>query len=74
MRLSLLAVASVALAQQDLVSLIQSQDDLSTLLEAVNLVPGLADTLNSAENITILAPTNAAFEKLDPESQEGIAL
>ena len=74
MRFSLLALVSVALAQQDLVSLLQSQSDLSTLLEAVTIVPGLADTLSSSENITILAPTNAAFEKIDPESQEGLAL
>jgi uncharacterized surface protein with fasciclin (FAS1) repeats len=37
---------------------------LSTLVTAVGAVPGLADTLNSAEALTVLAPFNGAFEAL----------
>lgn len=35
---------------------------LSTLAQAVGAVPGLADTLNGAEAITVYAPFNGAFE------------
>lgn len=34
---------------------------LSTLVEAVGAVPGLADTLNGAEELTVFAPVNDAF-------------
>ncbi|MFG2430897.1 fasciclin domain-containing protein [Streptomyces sp. NPDC048590] len=37
--------------------------ELSTLVTAVQKA-GLADTLNNAENITVFAPTNDAFEKI----------
>lgn len=37
---------------------------LSTLVTAVGAVPGLADTLNSAEALTVFAPFNGAFEAL----------
>lgn len=37
---------------------------LSTLVTAVGAVPGLADTLNSAEALTVFAPYNGAFEAL----------
>ncbi|MEV6313117.1 fasciclin domain-containing protein [Streptomyces sp. NPDC051840] len=37
--------------------------ELSTLVSAVQKA-GLADTLNNAENITVFAPTNDAFEKI----------
>lgn len=37
--------------------------ELSTLVDAV-LAAGLADALASAENITVYAPTNAAFGKI----------
>lgn len=39
---------------------------LSTLATAVGAVPGLADTLNSAEALTVFAPFNGAFEELPP--------
>ncbi len=35
---------------------------LTTLVTAVGKVPGLADTLNSAEAITVYAPYNGAFD------------
>ena len=38
---------------------------LSTLVTAVKAA-GLVDTLNNAENITVFAPTNDAFKKIDP--------
>ena len=38
---------------------------LSTLVTAVKEA-GLVDTLNNAENITVFAPTNDAFAKIDP--------
>jgi uncharacterized surface protein with fasciclin (FAS1) repeats len=40
---------------------------LSTLVTAVGAVPGLADTLNGAEALTVFAPTNDAFAKV-PEA------
>jgi uncharacterized surface protein with fasciclin (FAS1) repeats len=40
---------------------------LSTLVTAVGAVPGLADTLNGAEELTVFAPTNDAFAKI-PEA------
>jgi uncharacterized surface protein with fasciclin (FAS1) repeats len=38
---------------------------LSTLVTAVGKA-GLVDTLNNAEGITVFAPTNDAFAKIDP--------
>ena len=38
---------------------------LSTLVTAVKTA-GLVDTLNTAESITVFAPTNDAFAKIDP--------
>lgn len=38
---------------------------LSTLVSAVQAA-GLVDTLNNAKNITVFAPTNDAFAKIDP--------
>jgi len=40
---------------------------LSTLVTAIGAVPGLADTLNGAEALTVFAPTNDAFGKI-PEA------
>ena len=42
---------------------------LSTLVEAVGAA-NLVDTLNSAEEITVFAPTNDAFEAMDPATLE----
>ncbi|ORY08812.1 FAS1 domain-containing protein [Clohesyomyces aquaticus] len=58
----------------DLVALLKSQDDLSTLLELVGLVDGLADTLSKASNITIFAPTNQAFAVVPRNIPEGQAI
>ena len=40
---------------------------LTTLVTAVGAVPGLADTLNGAEALTVFAPTNDAFAAI-PEA------
>ena len=42
---------------------------LSTLVTAVRKA-GLVDTLNNAEDITVFAPTNDAFAKIDKETLE----
>ncbi|CRK31825.1 hypothetical protein BN1723_014559 [Verticillium longisporum] len=67
-------LSGLALAQGDLAGLLQSQDDLSTLLELVGLVDGLAETLASSSNITIFAPTNTAFDNVPIEIPEGEAI
>ncbi|KAF4945152.1 hypothetical protein FGADI_12161 [Fusarium gaditjirri] len=59
--LHLAALASAVVAQSDLASILSSQPDLSTLAELLALVPDIAETLASASNITIFAPTNDAF-------------
>ncbi|KAL8947324.1 MAG: hypothetical protein Q9222_006380 [Ikaeria aurantiellina] len=46
-----------------LTDLLGATDSLSTLTSTVMGVPGLAESLSSASNITILAPSNDAFEK-----------
>ncbi|KAK6225460.1 hypothetical protein QIS74_01507 [Colletotrichum tabaci] len=69
-----LMAAGSCVAQGDLAALLASQDDLSTLLELVGLVDGLADTLSSASNITILAPTNEAFASVPRDIPEGQAI
>lgn len=77
MRLSLwssVLMAGSCLAQGDIAALLASQPDLSTLLELVSLVDGLAEKLASSSNITILAPTNAAFAAVDRAVPEGEAI
>ncbi|KAJ4986665.1 hypothetical protein SVAN01_07851 [Stagonosporopsis vannaccii] len=77
MRLSLwapLLMTSTCLAQGDIAALLSSQPDLSTLLELVGLVDGLADTLAASSNITIFAPTNQAFANVPRDIPEGEAI
>lgn len=63
MRSSLLAASFAATAlAQGLVPFLQSRQDLSTLLKTLQRVPDLLESLSAASNITLLAPTNAAFE------------
>ncbi len=47
----------------DIVTLISQIDDLSTLHQAI-VTAGLADTLKTAPAVTLFAPENAAFDKL----------
>ena len=71
--LHLLSLAAIAVAQ-DLVSVLQSQPDLSTLLELVVLA-NLTDVLTSATNITVVAPTNNAFAaRAQSDDPEGVAI
>lgn len=77
MRLSLwssLLMAGSCLGQGDIAALLKSQPDLSTLLELVGLVDGLADKLASSTNITIFAPTNQAFAEVPRDVPEGEAI
>jgi hypothetical protein len=67
-------MAGSCLAQGDLGALIASQEDLSTLLELIGLVDGLAEQLSSASNITIFAPTNEAFANVPRDIPEGAAI
>ncbi|KAI8933657.1 hypothetical protein NX059_009378 [Plenodomus lindquistii] len=71
---SCVLMAGSCLAQGDLAALLASQDDLSTLLELVGLVDGLADKLNTSSNITIFCPTNEAFAKVPRDIPEGQAI
>ncbi|USP78083.1 hypothetical protein yc1106_05357 [Curvularia clavata] len=67
-------MAGSTLAQGDLGALLSSQPDLSTLLELVGLVNGLAETLSASSNITIFAPTNEAFAAVPRDIPEGQAI
>lgn len=67
-------MAGSCLAQGDVAALLRSQPDLSTLLELVGLVEGLADTLAATSNITIFAPTNQAFVNVPRDIPEGEAI
>jgi uncharacterized surface protein with fasciclin (FAS1) repeats len=73
--LALAAFVSAVLAQApSLTDLIASQPDLSTLGTALGSLPDLVKALSGLSNITILAPTNSAFELLlaqesTPESE-----
>ncbi|OBS17809.1 hypothetical protein FPOA_09539 [Fusarium poae] len=72
--LSLAALITAVVAQNDLASIIASQPDLSTLAELLALVPDIAETLVSATNITIFAPTNKAFDSVPRDIPEGEAI
>jgi uncharacterized surface protein with fasciclin (FAS1) repeats len=77
MRLSLwspLLLAGSCLAQGDLAGLLASDPELSTLLQLVKLVDGLADKLSKSSNITIMAPTNKAFAEVPRDTPEGEAV
>lgn len=67
-------MAGSCLAQGDIVALLKSQPDLSTLLELVGLVDGLAEKLATSSNITIVAPTNDAFAAVPRDVPEGEAI
>lgn len=54
-----------ALAEQPVATAAAQSPALSTLVTAVTQA-GLVDTLNSAQNITVFAPTNDAFAKIPP--------
>jgi uncharacterized surface protein with fasciclin (FAS1) repeats len=66
-KLSILALASQALAQSTptLQQALNSTSSLSQLSAVLGLTPQLVQTLGSAQNITILAPSNQAFARID---------
>jgi uncharacterized surface protein with fasciclin (FAS1) repeats len=69
-----LPLMSLVSAQGELAAFLQTQPDLSTLLDLITLT-NLNDTLSTASNITIVAPTNAAFEAVaQMQIPEGIAV
>merc|ERR1711975_106931 len=72
--LTLASLVAAAAAQSDLVSVLESQDDLSTLYSVLQNFPDLVETLSSASNITIFAPTNEAFESVPEDSAIGQAI
>lgn len=59
------------MSQDPVATAASNNPELSTLVELVTLA-NLGDTLNSAENITVFAPANAAFEALPPETVEAV--
>jgi uncharacterized surface protein with fasciclin (FAS1) repeats len=70
--LALLSLATPALgAGKTVVATAAGDDQLSTLVAAVKAA-GLVDTLNGDGPFTILAPTNAAFDKLGKETLNGL--
>ena len=63
--LSLLAVAATGSAQMmNLTAALSSSPQLSNLTTVLTSFPGFTAGLANATNVTILAPSNAAFEKL----------
>lgn len=48
------ALLSKVYAQANFLALLRSQDDLSQFLDTINMVPGLAATLNGLSGVTIL--------------------
>ncbi|WP_420113292.1 fasciclin domain-containing protein [Pseudactinotalea sp.] len=59
------------MAQDPVATAAGNNEELSTLVELVGLA-NLGDTLNAAENITVFAPANAAFEALPAETVEAV--
>ncbi|MFJ4965078.1 Immunogenic protein MPT70 precursor [Streptomyces sp. ADI96-02] len=51
------------MAKDPVATAASNNEELSTLVAAVKAA-GLVDTLNTAQNITVFAPTNAAFAKI----------
>ena len=45
---------------------------LSTLVTAVKAVPGLPDTLNNTQGITVFAPYNGAFDAVPKQALQGL--
>jgi uncharacterized surface protein with fasciclin (FAS1) repeats len=59
------------MAQDPVATAASNNPVLSTLVTAVKTA-GLVDTLNSAKNITVFAPTNDAFAKLPPATLKSV--
>ncbi len=65
------SVASEAEGSMNIVGLAQGNPDVSTLVSAVTAA-GLGETLSGAGPFTVIAPTNAAFDKVDKATLEGL--
>ncbi|MFF0570361.1 fasciclin domain-containing protein [Streptomyces sp. NPDC004041] len=61
----------VGMAKDPVATAASNNPELSTLVEAVKQAD-LVDTLNNAEDITVFAPTNAAFEKIPQADLEAL--
>lgn len=59
------------MAKDPVATAASNNKELSTLVSAVKKA-GLVDTLNNAENITVFAPTNAAFEKIPKKDLDAV--
>ncbi|MFE0697382.1 fasciclin domain-containing protein [Streptomyces sp. NPDC059173] len=59
------------MAKDPVATAASNNPELSTLVEAVKQAD-LVDTLNNAEDITVFAPTNAAFEKIPQADLEAL--
>ncbi|MFJ3937443.1 fasciclin domain-containing protein [Streptomyces parvus] len=59
------------MAKDPVATAASNNPELSTLVDAVKQAD-LVDTLNNAENITVFAPTNAAFEKIPQADLEAL--
>lgn len=66
-----MAVATDAEGSKNIVALAQSNPDVSTLVTAVTAA-GLGETLSGPGPFTVIAPTNAAFAKVDKATLDGL--
>jgi uncharacterized surface protein with fasciclin (FAS1) repeats len=64
-------VASEAMGDKTIVALAQGNPDVSTLVSAVTAA-GLGETLSGNGPFTVIAPTNAAFAKVDKATLDGL--
>ena len=73
-QLSVLALAGHALAQNtpSLADALSATPELSQLGSVLQLVPELVQALSSAQNITILAPSNDAFSLVPNATLQGL--
>lgn len=71
---ALAATVSAQNSSMSLTDLLGATSSLSTLTTAVRSVPGLAESLGSLSNVTILAPSNDAFNKFMNTSGSATAL
>lgn len=64
--------SAAAMAAQPVGSAVAANPSLSTLAGAIAAVPGFADQLDAAQDLTFFAPTDAAFQKIDPATLQGL--
>ncbi|KXT00403.1 hypothetical protein AC578_3368 [Pseudocercospora eumusae] len=67
---ALLLSSVLASAQQDLVTILQSQSDLTTLAAIFPKLPEVQEFLDGAYNNTLLLPTDDAITSLPPDTWE----